>query len=258
MRRISQAVASFSRSIRIFLRDKAVIGSSMLSPLFFLIVLPLMLFRDAPAEVMPLIHSYLVIGMCTFLIMITAMSNLPGSIAADRDHDLYSKISSMPVNPLFECVGRIITVLAFSALGTLIITAIGLALGAQFILSTVDILLIIAIGSLVTLSASGIGLIIASLVKSESAAAHVGIAIVMVNYFIGIAFPYGDLPVVLRPLARFNPLPLGNSMMTTVALGEDFVGFNPLNLLDGAFFVGITAVLFLLGMYLYSRYCWRR
>lgn len=258
MRGLAQTTASFSRSIRIFLRDKAVIGSSMLSPLFFLIVLPMMLFRDAPAEFMPAIRAYLVISMCTFMIMITAMSNLPGSIAGDRDHDLYSKLSSMPVSPVFECAGRIVTVFAFSALGTVIVAAIGTALGAQFILSTVDLLLILAIGCLVTLSASGIGLIIAALVKSESAAAHVGIAIVMVNYFIGIAFPYGDLPGLLRPLARFNPLPLGNSMMTAIALGEDFVGFNPLTFFDTAFFVSVSGVLFLLGIYLYSHYCWRR
>jgi hypothetical protein len=75
------------RSMRIFLRDKAIIGSSVMLPVFFLVVLPMVLFQDVPLEIMPAIMGFLVIAMVTLLIMSTAMSNLPGSIAADRDRD---------------------------------------------------------------------------------------------------------------------------------------------------------------------------
>jgi ABC-2 type transport system permease protein len=258
MRGLTQVIASFKRSMRIFLRDKAVIGSSMVSPLFFLIVLPLLLFRDVPAEAMPILQGYLVISMCTFMVMITAISNLPGSIAADRDHDLYSKLSSMPISPVSECIGRILTVLSFSGLGAVIVGAIGIGLGAQFFLGAIDLLLILGVGCVVVLAASGVGLVVAALAKSESAAAHVGLAIVMVTYFIGIAFPYGELPPFLQPLARFNPLSLANNMMATLALGGNIGGFNPLTLFDTVFLLSTSSLLFLAGMYLYSRRCWRR
>jgi ABC-type polysaccharide/polyol phosphate export permease len=258
MRFLTQVIASFQRSMRIFLRDKAVIGSSMVSPLFFLIVLPVLLFQNMPAEALPIMRGYLVISMCTFMIMITAISNLPGSIAADRDHDLYSKLSSMPISPVSECIGRILTVLSFSGLGTVIVGGIGIALGAQLFVSATDLVLILGVGCVTVLAASGVGLVVAALAKSESAAAHVGLAIVMVTYFIGIAFPYADLPPLLQPLARFNPLSLANSMMATLALGGNMGGFNPLNLYDGAFLISASGLLFLIGLYLYSQRCWRR
>lgn len=255
---LRQTKASFIRSMRIFLRDKAIIGSSILAPIFFLIILPLVLFQDAPVEYMPGIRGYLTIAMVALLIMATAMSNLPGSIAADRDHDLYVKLSSMPIKPLFECLGRVVTVFIFSGLGSLVLIALGLALGAEFSVATIDMLSIIGISSIFTLFAAGIGLIIASLVKSESAAAHVGMALVLIFYFIGIAFPYNDLPELLRPVVRLNPICIGTNMIASLAIGEEFVGYNAFNYIDIAMMLTLTGILFTAGLYVYGKYCWRR
>ena len=258
MSNVSQIRASFVRSMRIFLRDKAIIGSSIIIPIFFLIVLPMMLFKDVPLEYMPALKGYLVIAMVTLLIMSTAMSNFPGSIAADRDRDLYSKLSSMPVNPVYECIGRIVTVFIFSAIGSVVVIVLGLTLGAELVVSVIDLAIIIGIASVVTLFAAGLGLIIAGVVKSESAAAHVGVAIVMLNYFIGIAFPYHDLPEILRPFVHVNPICLGNNMIAVIALGQDIVGYNPFNFIDVAVLFLITALLFIVGLYVYSKSCWRK
>lgn len=258
MSRISQVRASFVRSMRIFLRDKAIIGSSVLIPVFLLIVLPLVLFQDVPIEFMPAVKGFLVIAMVTLLIMSTAMSNLPGSIAADRDDDLYSKLSSMPVNPLYECMGRIVTVFVFSAIGSMIVIALGLALGAVLVVTTIDLLLILGIASVVILFVSGLGLVIASFVKSESAAAHIGVAIVLVNYFIGIAFPYRDLPELLKPMVHVNPVCIGNNMIAVLTVGEEFLGYNPFNFMDATVLLLLAALMFTIGLYIYSRYCWRR
>jgi ABC-type polysaccharide/polyol phosphate export permease len=255
---ISQVRASFMRSMRIFLRDKAIIGSSILLPVFFLIVLPLVLFQQVPMEFMPALRGFLVIAMITLLIMGTAISNLPGSIAADRDHGLYSKLSSMPVNPVYECLGRIATVFVFSALGSLVVVALGLVLGAELIVTSTDLMLIVGLASVVTLFAAGVGLIIASFVKSESAAAHVGVAIVMFIYFIGIAFPYRDLPEVLRPLVHVNPICQGNNMIAVLTVGEELLGYNPFNFVDVTVMILLTTSLFIIGLYAYSRNCWRR
>ncbi|OLS19673.1 MAG: hypothetical protein ThorAB25_29120 [Candidatus Thorarchaeota archaeon AB_25] len=255
---LSQVRASFIRSMRIFLRDKAIIGSSILLPVFFLIVLPLVLFQQVPMEFMPALRGFLVIAMITLLIMATAISNLPGSIAADRDHGLYSKLSSMPVNPVYECLGRIVTVFVFSAFGSLVIIALGLVLGAELIVTSIDLLLIVGLASVITLFAAGVGLIIASVVKSESAAAHVGVAIVMFIYFIGIAFPYPDLPELLRPFVHVNPICIGNNMIAVLTVGEEFMGYNPFNFIDVTVMLLLTALLFIIGLYVYSRNCWRR
>ena len=258
MNGISQFRASFMRSMRIFLRNKAIIGSSVMLPVFFLVVLPMVLFQDVPLEIMPAIMGFLVIAMVTLLIMSTAMSNLPGSIAADRDRDLYSKLSSMPVNPLTECLGRIATVFVFSAIGSVFVIILGLVLGAELIVTFIDLPLIMGLASVIVLFAAGIGLIIASVVKSESAAAHIGVAVVMVNYFVGIAFPYQNLPDLLKPLVHVNPLCLGNNMIAALTVGEEFLGYNPFNLIDVTVMLVFTAILFSIGLYIYSRCCWKR
>jgi len=255
---IGQVHASFLRSMRIFLRDKAIIGSSILVPVFFLLVLPVVLFQDIPIEFMPAVRGFLVIAMVTLLIMATAMSNLPGSIAADRDHDLYSKLSSMPVNPLFECMGRIATVFVFSAFGSVVVIMLGLVLGAELIVTSIDLLLIFGVASVIILFAAGLGLIIASVVKSESAAAHIGVAFVLLNYFIGIAFPYRDLPELLQPMVHVNPICIGNNMIAVLTVGEEFVGYNPFSFMDVTVMLLLAALLFTLGLYIYSRLCWRR
>jgi ABC-type polysaccharide/polyol phosphate export permease len=255
---ISQVRASFLRSMRIFLRDKAIIGSSVLIPVFFLIVLPMVLFQNVPTEFMPAVRGFLVIAMVTLLIMTVAMSNLPGLIAADRDHDLYSKLSSMPVNPLFECLGRIATVFVFSALGCIAIVALGIALGAELAITYFGLLVTLGAATIIVLFTTGLGLIIASIVKSESAAAHIGVAIVLVNYFIGIAFPYRDLPELLKPIVHVNPVCIGNNMIAVLAVGEDIVGYNPFNFMDFTVMIVLAALLFILGLYTYSRCCWRK
>ncbi len=258
MSRISQVQASFMRSMRIFLRDKAIIGSSIVLPVFFLVVLPLVFFQQVPTEFMPALRGFLVVAMITLLIMGTAMSNLPGSIAADRDHDLYSKLSSMPVNPLYECLGRIVTVFVFSAIGSLVVIVLGVVLGAELVVTFIDLLLILGLASVIILFSSGIGLIIASVVKSESAAAHVGVAIVMLIYFIGIAIPYTDLPELLRPVVHMNPICLGNNMIAVLAVGEGIVGYNPFNFIDITLMLLLSAMVFIFALFVYSRYCWRK
>ncbi len=258
MNMLSQIRASFTRSMRIFLRDKAIIGSSIMLPIFFLLVLPLVLFQDVPVEFMPLTRGFLVIAMITLLIMSTAISNLPGSIAADRDHDLYSKLASMPVHPVYECIGRIVTVFAFPAIGSVVVLLLGLMLGAQFVVVLINLPLIVGIASVITLTSVGVGLIIAGLVKSESAAAHVGVAIVMLIYFIGIAFPYVDLPDLLRPFVHLNPICIGNNMIGALTIGEEYIGYNPFNIVDMTTMIALTGILICVGLYLYSKHCWKR
>jgi len=186
------------------------------------------------------------------------MSNLAGSIAGDRESGLYSKLSSMPVSPWTESLGRIITVIVFSSIGSSIIIIVGLITGAEFVIGSIDLMLSIGIVLLIVFASSGIGLIISCFVGSESAASHVGVAIVLLNFFIGVALPYGDLPELLQPFARINPISSGNSMITTLLIGQDVVGYNPWSLVDIGLLICIPVLALIIGLYLYSRYSWSR
>ena len=72
-------------------------------------------------------------SMVVLLIMTTGMSNLAGSIASDRDPDLYSKLSSMPIKPWSDSLGRIITVVVFSSMGSAVLAIIGIVIGAEVV-----------------------------------------------------------------------------------------------------------------------------
>lgn len=258
MSKTNQVMASMARSMRIFLRDKAIFGSSVFIPAIFLLLLPQVMFSDAPGEIMPALKGYLVIAMIILLIASIGVSNLAGSIASDRDHDLYSKLSSMPISPWYESLGRVMAVMIFSAIGSMLLMALGLIYGAELALSWLDIVLALGIGFIVAVAAVGIGMILACVVRSESAAAHVGVAIVLVNYFIGVAIPYGSLPDLLKPLARINPISSGNGMIATLALGMEYIGYNPWNFLDLGLLVGLSLVLFTVGLTMYAKLAWRR
>ncbi len=254
---IDQVVASFSRSMRIFLRDKAIFGSSLFVPIFFLLVLPQVMFSNTPADVLPLAKGFLTIALVVLLIMTTGMSNLSGSIAGDRDHDLYSKLSSMPINPWAESIGRILTVIAFSSLGSLIILTLGVVTGAELPVAPSNLVFVLGIGLVIMLAVSGAGFIISSFAQSESAASHIGVAIVLANYFIGITVPYKDLPELLKGVARYNPISAGTNMMTTLVLGQDVVGYNPLNFFDVGLMITLCGIILVVGLLLYSRRSWR-
>ncbi|NHI84105.1 MAG: hypothetical protein EAX81_07365 [Candidatus Thorarchaeota archaeon] len=258
MNRLNQSIASMSRSMKIFLRDKAIFGSSVFIPMFFLLLLPFVMFQDVPVEIMPSLKAYTVIAMVVLLISSVGVSNLAGSIAGDRDHGLYSKLSSMPVSPWFESIGRILTVIRFSFLGSTAIIVVGVLYGAQFTITVVDLLWAIGIASFIAIAAAGIGLIVGSFVKTESAAAHVGVAIVLVNYFIGAAIPYAELPDLLKPIARISPFSSGNNMIATRFLGAEFIGYNPWSLLDLGLLLTLSVALFITGLVVYCRFCWKR
>ncbi len=233
-------------------------ASSIGIPVFFLIILPPVMFQEVPAEVMPFIRGYLVIALITFAIMTTAISNLAGSIAADRDHGLYSKLASMPISPLSDIVGRLSTVFVYAGIGSSVVIVLGIVMGAQFTVDLLGLIQIILVFPVVAAAATGIGLTIAAFAKSESAASHTGTAIVLVIYFVGIAIPFANLPDFLRPLVLVDPISLGNLMFTAAAIGKDYVGFNPLTIINVVGLLTGAAVLFSVGVVLYLRRCWRR
>ncbi|NHJ14173.1 MAG: hypothetical protein EAX95_10885 [Candidatus Thorarchaeota archaeon] len=258
MNRMSQSIASMSRSMKIFLRDKAIFGSSVFIPMFFLLLLPFVMFQDVPAEIMPSLRAYTVIAMVVLLISSVGVSNLAGSIAGDRDHGLYSKLSSMPVSPWFESLGRILTVMGFSFLGSIAIILVGVLFGAEFTIVIMDLLWAVGIAFFIAIAAAGIGLMVGSFVKTESAAAHVGVAIVLANYFIGTAIPYAELPDLLKPIARISPFSSGNNMIAARLLNPEFIGYNPWNILDLSLLVSLSVILLVTGLMIYCRFCWRK
>lgn len=231
---------------------------TLLVPNMFLLIVPLM-YGNIPLELMMSLKGAFTLTMMNFLTAFACQANLAGSIASDRGKGLYLKMSSMPVKAWKEGIGRVFALWIFSIGGMALVLLVGVAYGAGFTLNVMNLLAVGGLILIVLLMASGTGLIIAALIKNESAATHTGVAITLVVYFLGgMAFPYPNLPSFMQVFARLHPVASVNSMMTYLFEGEVIAGYNPLTLEQLLLSVGIALVTFAVGMLLYSRCCWRK
>ena len=216
------------KSLKEFTRERMVIFWTYAVPLFFLAVLPMM-YGGAPAGVVSSLKGGLTLTMVTFLVMTAGQSNLPGSIAMDTERGLYLKMASMPVSPWKESLGRIVATWIFSLVGAALMLSAGMLYGAVFKGGLTDILTAAGFSFLTAVASAGVGLIIASLVKGESAATHTGVAITLLTFLLGgMALPYTSLPGALRAFARLHPITSANASMIFLLEGESYIGYNPL------------------------------
>lgn len=254
---MNQISAAMGKSLKEFLRERMVVFWTYAVPLFFLAVLPVM-YSGVPGEVIPTLKGGLTLTMVTFLVMTAGQSSLAGSIAMDRERGLYRKMSSMPVSPWKEGVGRILAVWAFMLSGAVLLLISGTLNGAGFEGGSTEILKAVGFSFLTAIASAGVGLIIASLVKGESAATHTGVALTLLTYFLGgMALPYSNLPDVLKAFARLHPVSSATASMIYLLEGEMFVGYNPLSAAQTASTVLLTVLVFAAGIVMYSRLCWR-
>jgi ABC-2 type transport system permease protein len=255
---MNQVAATMDKALKESFRDKMGMFWTYLIPLFFLITFPL-IFYDVPEEIVPSLKGSLTLTMVTFLIMTAGQANLPGSIASDRERGLYLKMASMPVRPWKEGFGRVLAIWMFSLMGAALVLLVGLVYGAEFSCGLVTSLEALGFALLTCLASIGIGLIIASLVNGESAATHTGIAITLLTSFLGGMFaPYPALPPPLQIFARIHPIASANASIVFRLEGEDFVGYNPLNIAQTSLTITLSLLIFVIGLVLYSRRCWRK
>lgn len=246
------------KSLKEFTRERMVIFWTYAVPLFFLAVLPMM-YGGVLAGIVPRLKGSLTLTMVTFLVMTAGQSNLPGSIALDTERGLYLKLASMPVSPWKESLGRIIATWIFSLIGAALMLSVGLLYGAVFNGGLTDILAAAGFSFLTAVASVGVGLIIASLVKGESAATHTGVAITLITYFIGgMALPYTSLPDALKVFARLHPITSANASMIFLLEGESYIGYNPLVASQVCTTVVSSLLVLAIGVALYSNFCWRR
>lgn len=255
---MSQIMAVLEKDVKEFLRDKVILFFTFALPVFFVFIMPLM-WGDVPEEIVPRLKGGLSLTMVTFMIMVAGQSNLAGSITKDRERGLYLKIISMPVTPLKEAVGRVCGVVVFTVLGSLLLVAVGLVYGAQISGSLTKVVESLGFFFLITMAATGIGLIIASVIKGESAATHTGIALTLLTAFLGGMFvPYSMLPPFLQVAARMHPIPSANASIVFLLQGEAFAHYNPVTVGQIGLTIIESCALFVIGLIMYSKLCWRK
>ena len=112
---------------------------------------------------------------------------------------------------------------------------------------------------LIVFASSGIGLLIGTFIKHVHGAIMTGVGITVISAAIsGLMAPYSSLPLILQHFARAFPISSANSAITYLLAGEDFAGYNPLNIVQLSLTVALSIILFAVGMIAYSRLCWMK
>ena len=255
---MSQIAAASSRTIKEFLRERPVLFWTIAWPIVWVLIGSFVFVSGAPKEIVPYLRGATTIAMMVFALMIAGVANLPSNIASDREHGLLAKLMSMPISPWKDFTGRLLGLVAFSCIAAALVTAVGLACGARFSSTGINVLQAVGFLLLVICASAGIGLLVGTFIKHVHGAVMTGVGISVITAAVsGMFMPYSALPSSLQQFARLYPVASANSSATYALLGEEMAGYNPLAASQIGLTAGLSVFLLVLGTILYSRFCWR-
>jgi ABC-2 type transport system permease protein len=254
---VSQILATASRTLKELIREKVTLFWTIAFPALWLCMYSVIFLNGVPAEVKGTVLGATAVSMAVYGLMVAGSVDLPGNISTDRANGVLAKLRSMPIRPQKDFAGRLLAFSAFGGLAVAVVAVIGLALGAEVPLTLAGAAGAVAFFGLAFVAATGIGLIIASVISKESSATMTGIVLTLVGGFVGGIFvSFRALPVFLQGFAQVYPLSASTSSIVYLIFGEHYAGYNPLTLELVGLNVALSLGLFLAGQWLYSRRCW--
>jgi len=251
------SLAFFEKTFKEFIRDRATLFWTIAWPSVWLLLMSTVFTRGIAEDILPQVTGMMTISMVGLALMTSGMVNLAGSIAGDRQRGVYQKITSMPVKAWEDAVGRLGGLLAFALVSSLLVLVVGLALGARFSGSVVELLQCIGCALLVLLASNGVGMIIGSIATSEGSATHIGVGVTVITGFIGGVFmSYSALPEFLQLFSQLYPPSSAISSITYILEGEIYAGYNPLAAGNMIYTVVCSLAIFVLGLIIYGQRLW--
>ena len=184
-------------------------------------------------------------GIAVYGLMIL-ISTAAGIIAGDREKGFLSRLFTTPARPWDFILGYSLPFIPVLIVSTLIYLGVGMALGLTVVGNLGHAFLIFF---LIGLCAIGIGMIVGSLVKSESQAGISWLFIVPMAMISGAWFTVDRMPSALRSVAGALPFIHGIDASRAVLNGSSFSAIT----LDIYWLVGWAVVLFAVGIMLFRR-----
>jgi len=225
--------------------------------MIWLIISTLTFTSGIPEEVVPYVKGSMTVSMMVFALMIASMSNLPASIAGDRQDGLLAKLRSMPIKPYWDFIGRLSAIVTFSLLVVVLVLVLGVGLGARFTGSGVETAQAVGFLLLGISAAAGVGLIIGTLIKNTQGAIMSGVGMSVITAAIsGLFAPYDMLPAPLQIFSRVYPISSSQASIVYLLVGPEAAAYNPLTPFQVALTVALSFALLLVGTILYSRLGW--
>jgi ABC-2 type transport system permease protein len=206
-------VALWLRNIKIFLRNRIQLVFTIIMPFFFLYVFNA-IFKiesiDNPV-------NYMLAGIVITNVFQTALSIATGTIE-DIVSGFMKEVLVSPVRRIQIAAGQLLSAATIATFQGIIILFIGYFIGLKFS-SILTPIVVIGVMAIVGLAFSGLGLLIAALVKNAQTFQIVETAITMpLTFLCGAYIPLSILPTALKYVAYLNPMTYTTAFFRTVIL----------------------------------------
>jgi ABC-2 type transport system permease protein len=143
-------------------------------------------------------------------------------------------------------------------LAAALVIVVGIALGARFAGSGVQIPQAIGFVFLVICASAGVGLITGTLIKNLQGAIMTGVGIAVITSAIsGLFAPYEVLPAPLQTFARVYPVSSAQASIVHLLAGPDMVAYDPLTSGQVVLTIALSFALLIVGTVLYTRLGWK-
>ena len=206
-------IALWLRNIKIFVRNRIQLVFTIIMPFFFLYVFNAV-FKIENIE-NPV--NYMLAGIVITNVFQTALSIATGTIE-DIVSGFMKEVLVSPVQRIQVAAGQLLSAATIATFQGVIILFIGYFIGLKFT-SLMTPVLVIIVMAVVGLAFSGLGLLIAALVKNAQTFQIVETAITMpLTFLCGAYIPLSILPSALRAVAYLNPMTYTTAFFRTVIL----------------------------------------
>lgn len=255
---MSQLSATIIKTGKFFVRNRPLLLGIVLWPMVLTAIMAITELASIPASDKSIAMAYLTVSMVTFALMLACIMSFPSSIARDREIGLLVKLRSMPMSAGIDTLGRLLAYLAFAIVVAGLVALVGLGLGARFDGNILAYVESAAFLMMAIVAASGIGLIMGSVIKSVQGTAFLGLAVTLaLSFTSGIFVPYSQLIAPLQTFSRMFPVSSAASSVIYLLLGESIMGYNPITVSQVASNVVISFILLTVGLLLYHATSWR-
>lgn len=205
--------ALWLRNIRGFVRDRVKLIISIIIPFFFLYIFKSVFKTDQVEDP----TAFLLAGIIVATVFQTSL-NIATSTIDDTVSGYMKEILVSPTSRFKVALGQILSAATIASTQGILILIIGFFTGLSFDHWYTVIFVLLTL-MLVGLVFSGLGLFLASMVKSSSTFQVVQQAIVLPFTFLSGAYiPLAFLPDALRFIAYFNPMTYTTAFFRTIML----------------------------------------
>ncbi len=205
--------ALWIRGLKAFARNKISLIFSLIFPFFFVYVFGAIFRNDAIEN--PI--AYMLSGVIITTVFESSL-NLASSTVDDMVSGFMKEVLVSPARRITVAIGQILSAATVATVQGILILILGMFIGIKFTKWTTPVLVLVSM-ICVGLVFSGVGLFLATMVRSGQTFQIVKTAITMPLTFISGAYiPLSLLPDSLRTVAYFNPMTYATAFFRMIVL----------------------------------------